>query len=271
MSCRGPDHVHPQRSRGRGRGNPAGASPNGELLRDLDAITPGGLMVRRALDVDPVTGRRRWTDRQFLFGHFQDAELGYAVTDHAAQGRTVHTRLALITGTEDRQHAYNVALTRGTNDNTAQTSTPSRPGAPTPRPAPGPRLNSTATTASRGKPLPRTNQPTRRLEKKAGRDPLGVLAEVLGRDSQAAVGLPSQGTGAGRRRPPGHPARHLDRRDQPRPATALPGTARSRPSAAVPARAEPQGAMAVADAAQRRTGRAGRPRRSWPTRLASGA
>src|SRR5215469_16462699 len=29
---------------------------------------------------------------------YQDAELGYAVTDHTAQGRTVHTGLAVITG-----------------------------------------------------------------------------------------------------------------------------------------------------------------------------
>jgi hypothetical protein len=28
----------------------------------------------------------------------------YAVTDHVAQSRTVHTGLAVITGTEDRQH-----------------------------------------------------------------------------------------------------------------------------------------------------------------------
>jgi hypothetical protein len=39
--------------------------------------------------------------------------LSYAVTDHAAQGRIVHTGLAVMTGTEDRQQAY-FALTRGT-------------------------------------------------------------------------------------------------------------------------------------------------------------
>src|ERR1700730_2890603 len=41
-----------------------------------------------------------------------------AVTDHAAQRRTPHTGPAVITGTEDRQHAY-VTLTRGTNANLA--------------------------------------------------------------------------------------------------------------------------------------------------------
>jgi hypothetical protein len=50
--------------------------------------------------------------------HALRPELGYAVTDHAAPGRTVHTALAVITGAEDRQHAY-VALTRGTDANHA--------------------------------------------------------------------------------------------------------------------------------------------------------
>jgi hypothetical protein len=34
---------------------------NGDLLR-IDAVAPGGLLVRRALDTDPQTGQRRWTD-----------------------------------------------------------------------------------------------------------------------------------------------------------------------------------------------------------------
>jgi ATP-dependent exoDNAse (exonuclease V) alpha subunit len=85
-------------------GEPGRTLANGDLLR-VEAITPDGLIVRRALDADPRTGQRRWTDRHFLFNLYQEAELGYAVTDHAAQGRTVHTGLAVITGTEDRQHA----------------------------------------------------------------------------------------------------------------------------------------------------------------------
>ena len=118
-------------------GEPGRTLANGDLLR-IDAITADGLLVRRALDADPRTGQRRWTDRQFLYADYHDAELGYAVTDHAAQGRTVHTGLAVITGTEDRQHAY-VALTRGTDANTAYvfTASPKRADpAPGPRPAP---------------------------------------------------------------------------------------------------------------------------------------
>jgi len=44
------------------------------------------------------------------YAGYHDAELGYAVTDHTAQGRTVHTGLAVITGTEDRQHAAGGAI-----------------------------------------------------------------------------------------------------------------------------------------------------------------
>ena len=107
------------------------------MLR-IEAITRDGLIVRRALDADTGTGQRRWTDRHFVFNSYQDAELGYAVTDHAAQSRTVTAGLAVITGTEDRQHVY-VALSRGTEVNLAYVFTASpktrRPGT---GPAPGP-------------------------------------------------------------------------------------------------------------------------------------
>jgi conjugative relaxase-like TrwC/TraI family protein len=118
-------------------GEPGRALANGDLLR-IEAVTAGGLVVRRALDADPATGQRRWTDRNFVYSDYGDAELGYAVTDHVAQGRTVHTGLAVITGTEDRQHAY-VALTRGTDANVAYvfTVSPKRADSvPGPRPAP---------------------------------------------------------------------------------------------------------------------------------------
>jgi hypothetical protein len=118
-------------------GEPGRMLANGDLLR-IEAVVAGGLVVRRALDADPATGARRWTDRTFLYQHFGDAELGYAVTDHVAMGRTVHTGLAVITGTEDRQHAY-VALTRGTDVNFAYvfTTSPKRADpVPGPRPAP---------------------------------------------------------------------------------------------------------------------------------------
>jgi conjugative relaxase-like TrwC/TraI family protein len=158
-------------------GEPGRTLANGDQLR-VEAVTPQGLLVRRALDADPRTGRRRWTDRQFLYADFEESELGYAVTDHAAQGRTVHTGLALITGTEDRQHAY-VALTRGTHDNTAYVFTTSSKRAdlaPGPRPAPELARYDRLTTQPAGAP-PASTGPE-------DKDALGVLAEVLGRDGQ---------------------------------------------------------------------------------------
>ena len=134
--------------------------------------------MRRALDADPRTGQRWWTERNFLYSDFGDAELGYAVTDHVAQGRTVHTGLAVITGTEDRQHAY-VALTRGTEVNMAYVFTVSLKLAdPVPGPRPAPELaRYDRLTAER------VGQPASAAA--AGiRDALGVLAGALDRDGQ---------------------------------------------------------------------------------------
>ena len=159
-------------------GEPGRTLANGDLLR-IDAVTAGGLLVRRALDADPRTGCRRWTDQRFLYANFEEAELGYAVTDHAAQGRTVHTGLAVITGTEDRPHAY-VALTRGTHDNTAYVFTRSpRQADIVPGPRPAPELArydpSTAQAETPAAGAPRAA---------ATEDALGILAQVLGRDGE---------------------------------------------------------------------------------------
>ena len=155
-------------------GEPGRTLANGDLLR-IEAITRSGLLVRRALDADTATGQRRWTDRHFVFKNHEDAELGYAVTDHAAQGRTVTAGLAVITGTEDRQHAY-VALSRGTDVNlayvfTASPRSPTRPPARA-RPLELARYDRRAT-AGGGPAAPA-----------APADPLVVLAGVLDRDGQ---------------------------------------------------------------------------------------
>ena len=157
-------------------GEPGRTLANGDLLR-VDAITPAGLIVRRALDADPRTGQRRWTGQQFLYPDHTHAELGYAVTDHVAQSRTVHTGLAVITGTEDRQHSY-VALSRGTDLNMAYvfTLSPKRADpAPGPRPAPELARYDRITVGHDAEPAAAA----------AGtRDALGVLAGVLDRDGQ---------------------------------------------------------------------------------------
>ena len=61
---------------------------NKHLLR-IESITPQGPVVRRMLDADPQTRAPRWTQEAFLFPGYQTAELGYAVTEHVAQSRTV--------------------------------------------------------------------------------------------------------------------------------------------------------------------------------------
>jgi hypothetical protein len=158
-------------------GEPGRTLANGDLLR-IEQVTPAGLIVRRALDADPATGHRRWTDRTFLYQHFREAELGYAVTDHVAQGRTVTAGLAVITGTEDRQHAY-VALSRGTDTNMAYVFTVSPKLADQ---APGPRPAPELTRYDRLAAEPAA-QPTATAV--AGtRDAIAVLAGVLDRDGQ---------------------------------------------------------------------------------------
>jgi conjugative relaxase-like TrwC/TraI family protein len=156
-------------------GEPGRTLANGDLLR-IEAVTQAGLIVRCALDADPRTGQRRWTGRQFLYAHYQNAELGYAVTDHAAQSRTVTTGLAVITGTEDRQHAY-VALSRGTDTNMAYVFTLSpklADPAPGPRPAPELARHDRITAERAGEPAAAA----------AGTTALGVLSGVLKRDGQ---------------------------------------------------------------------------------------
>ena len=157
-------------------GEPGRTLANGDLLR-IEAVTADGLLVRRALDADPATGQRRWTDRRFVFNVYRDAELGYAVTDHAAQSRTVTAGLTVITGTEDRQHAY-VALTRGTEINLAYVFTASPKTAdpvPGPRPAPELARYDRRATGPDATPAPAATTPA---------EALTVLAGVLDRDGQ---------------------------------------------------------------------------------------
>jgi conjugative relaxase-like TrwC/TraI family protein len=165
-------------------GEPGRTLANGDLLH-VDAVTAAGLVVRRALDADPATGQRRWTDRTFLYQDYGAAELGYAVTDHVAQGRTVTVGLAVITGTEDRQHAY-VALSRGTEMNMAYVFTVSPKRAdivPGPRPAPELARYDRITAGHIGEPADPA-APTG--------DAPAVLATVLDRDGQQSSASQTQ-------------------------------------------------------------------------------
>ena len=162
-------------------GEPGRALANGDVLR-IEAITPGGIMVRRRLDPDRPTGHRRFTDRAFHYTGYQSADLAYAITGHSAQGATVHTGIALVTGTEDRQWLY-PAMTRGTNVNLAFAfTTPAQPADPQPGIRPAPELGRYDRTRQQHDGYqpdpadgPQPDGPHRR-------EPVAVLADVLGRD-----------------------------------------------------------------------------------------
>jgi hypothetical protein len=134
-------------------------------------------VVRKALDADRETGAPRWDDHDITYGDFGTAELAYAVTGHAGQGRTVHTGMAVITGTEHRQWAY-VAMSRGTTNNMAYVFTTSPKTAdlqPGLRPAPELARSERIEQERAGLEVKPSNVPPQREE-------LAVLADVLERD-----------------------------------------------------------------------------------------
>jgi hypothetical protein len=138
-------------------------------------------MVGRLLGPDPATGQHRFTDRAFRYTGYQSADLAYAITGHSAQGATVHTGIALVTGTEDRQWLY-PAMTRGTDTNLAYVfTTPAQPADPQPGTQPAPELE-------RYERLRHERQGFAPSELALGpgrperREPIAVLADVLNRD-----------------------------------------------------------------------------------------
>ena len=162
-------------------GEPGRALANGDILR-IEAITRRGIMVRRMLDPDPATGQRRFADRAFRYDGYQTSDLAYAVTGHSAQGATVHTGIALVTGTEDRQWLY-PALTRGTDTNLAYVfTTPARPADPQTGTRPAPELGRyERLRRERAGYLP--DEPLPASPDRAGqREPVAVLADILSRD-----------------------------------------------------------------------------------------
>ena len=169
--CRRNDH-------GIDAGEPGRALANGDVLR-IEAITPGGIMVRRRLDPDRATGQRRFTCRAFCYPGYQSADLAYAITGHSAQGATVHTGIALVTGTEDRQWLY-PAMTRGTDANLAFVfTTPDRPADPQPGTRAAPELDRYDRTRPEYDGYPAVSAATADPDL---REPVAVLADVLGRD-----------------------------------------------------------------------------------------
>ena len=161
-------------------GEPGRALANGDVLR-IEAITGSGLMVRRLLEADPATGQRRFTDRAFCYAGYQTCDLAYAITGHSAQGATVHTGIALVTGNEDRHWLY-PAMTRGTDANlTFVFTTPPKAADPQPGTRAAPELD-------RYERIRREREGFLPAQPAAGpgnadpREPIAVLADVLNRD-----------------------------------------------------------------------------------------
>jgi hypothetical protein len=105
---------------GRVETDPGHTLTNGDIFK-IESVGGNGAWVRRVLDSDRQTGAMRLADHAFFYGEsklLSVTDLGYAVTGHKGMGGTVHGGLALVTGTESREWLY-VALTRGTDDNTA--------------------------------------------------------------------------------------------------------------------------------------------------------
>jgi hypothetical protein len=102
-------------------GEPGRKLANRDVVRVIEANPDGvSLLAERLTGRDPVSGAEQWSapftlSRWYLRDH---AQLAYAVTFHAAEGRTVDSGIAVLTGDEDRQ-AVNVALTRGRDSNEA--------------------------------------------------------------------------------------------------------------------------------------------------------
>jgi hypothetical protein len=94
---------------------------NRDVLQILDTGGPGGrVQVRRFVGRSVGSRRNRWSapfwlPRRYLARH---CTLGYATTQHAAQGRTVDTAHVLVDGLGDRQGLY-VAMSRGRDANHA--------------------------------------------------------------------------------------------------------------------------------------------------------
>jgi hypothetical protein len=161
-------------------GEPGRGLANGDVLR-IEAITADGIQVRRLLDADPLTGARRFTSHAFCYHGYRTADLAYAITGHSAQGGTVHTGIALVTGAENRKWLYS-ALARGTQNNMAFVFTQSAKAAdPLPGTRPAPELERyERIRRERDGLLPA--HPERVAAGQDPREPVAVLADVLGRD-----------------------------------------------------------------------------------------
>ena len=174
---------------------------NGNAWR-VEKIDGETITMRQMLDADRETGQRRFAEGTVTYKaakdsadlayaeHAEDeqpeatrpADLGYAITGHTGQGRTVFEGHALFTGNEHRNWGY-PALTRGTNGNYAWVvGQPAKVSDPTPGTRPAPELARHERIERERAGLPDQPRNLTPQEKELARDPKAVLAEVLERD-----------------------------------------------------------------------------------------
>ena len=174
---------------------------NGNAWR-VEKVDGETITMRRMLDADRETGERRFADDTVTYkeaGQWADlayaenpederpestrpADLGYSITGHTAQGRTVYEGHSLFTGDENRNWAY-PSLTRGTNGNYAWVvGQPAKVSDPTPGARPAPELDRFERMERERKGLPDEPRRLTPQEEELARDPKAVLADVLERD-----------------------------------------------------------------------------------------
>jgi len=174
---------------------------NGDAWR-VEKIDGETITMRKMLDADRETGQRRFADDTVTYkeaGRWADlayaenpederpastrpADLGYSITGHTAQGRTVYEGHLLFTGNENRNWAY-PSLTRGTNGNYAWVvGQPAKVADPTPGTRPAPELARYERIERERAGLPDESRKLTRQEEELKRDPKAVLAEVFERD-----------------------------------------------------------------------------------------
>ena len=157
---------------------------NRDILRITDTDPHGmGLSVQVVrLTGRDESGRESWS-RPFLVSRsylWSEAHLGYAVTFHAAEGRTVDSAISVFTGEEDRQAAI-VAMTRGRENNEAYVIAGWRIADPRPGPRPAPELARQERLDLERAGLARAEEARPVWE---GATAEQVLAQCLGRDGQ---------------------------------------------------------------------------------------
>jgi conjugative relaxase-like TrwC/TraI family protein len=166
------------------------AGQHGRHLANRDVLQIVGIPsdgahaeVRRLIGHSMATGRARWSlpfhvPRRYLADH---ANLGYATTVHAAQGRTVGTAHVLVDGLADRQGLY-VAMSRGRGSNYAYCITePSQAADTREGSRPAPELDRAEWLGREHAGLP-PGEPVRDDKQLPVLDPVTVLAGVLARD-----------------------------------------------------------------------------------------